>query len=657
MTISPNVLLHGSVEPLPEVTALLAGPLSMIYTEGEIRYVRLAGREVLRRLYVAVRDSSWSTVPSRVIKTVKEILPDSFRITVQIESKLDDIDFYWRNSIVGEARGRILFRVTGTARSRFFRNRIGLCVLFPASECQAVPCVATGIDGKKHKSSFPEFILPHQPFRELAGISYEPFPGAHLNLRFRGDIFEMEDQRNWGDASFKIYSTPLELPIPVEVQKGTVISQSATIKLENRKSTGRKPVFPPVDSSEPITISFDPNKRSTMPRIGLALPTSQFTCGSESTALLRQLNFSHLRVDLHLHREDYKVTLERGIEHSHALNLPLELALFLSPNYEAELDSLAELLKKQSPSVCTVLVFASRSLCTNLAHLEVAREKLSPLLPTALFGGGTDSNFAEINRSRPSVGSFDLLSCSYNPQIHSTDWHSLVENLDGIQSVICSARQFAPNIPIAISPLSLKPRYRPDNTPYPLVDSHRLDPLTDPRQASLFGAGLSVGILKQLAEAGIYSATCFESCGPRGIVQNDSLHAKTDRVPRVTVSGRVFPLFHAFASALSRASASVISTSSSSPYVIQSLAFQQQSETHMLLANLSPNIQKVRFIGLPLGEIRTKSLDESNLALAKEHPDAFGELQYSAVAGTSDSLKLDFQPWAVTSVVGRGLCS
>ncbi|HEY4979371.1 MAG TPA: hypothetical protein VII25_09425 [Candidatus Acidoferrum sp.] len=128
-------------------------------------------------------------------------------------------------------------------------------------------------------------------------------------------------------------------------------------------------------------------------------------------------------------------------------------------------------------------------------------------------------------------------------------------------------------------------------------------------------------------------------------------------MPRVTVSGRVFPLFHAFASALSRASASVISTSSSSPYVIQSLAFQQQSETHMLLANLSPNIQKVRFIGLPLGEIRTKSLDESNLALAKEHPDAFGELQYSAVAGTSDSLKLDFQPWAVTSVVGRGLCS
>ena len=39
-----------------------------------------------------------------------------------------------------------------------------------------------------------------------------------------GDSFEMEDQRNWTDASFKVYGTPLKNLSPVEVKTGTKIS-------------------------------------------------------------------------------------------------------------------------------------------------------------------------------------------------------------------------------------------------------------------------------------------------------------------------------------------------------------------------------------------------------------------------------------------------
>ena len=50
-------------------------------------------------------------------------------------------------------------------------------------------------------------------------------------LTMRGDIFEMEDQRNWSDASFKTYCTPLALPFPVEIDAGTAVTQEVCISL------------------------------------------------------------------------------------------------------------------------------------------------------------------------------------------------------------------------------------------------------------------------------------------------------------------------------------------------------------------------------------------------------------------------------------------
>ena len=50
--------------------------------------------------------------------------------------------------------------------------------------------------------------------------------GVATTATFEGEVFEMEDQRNWTDASYKTYSTPLERPFPVVVAAGAVIEQS-----------------------------------------------------------------------------------------------------------------------------------------------------------------------------------------------------------------------------------------------------------------------------------------------------------------------------------------------------------------------------------------------------------------------------------------------
>jgi hypothetical protein len=55
-------------------------------------------------------------------------------------------------------------------------------------------------------------------------------------LRFAGDVFEMEDQRNWTDASFKTYGRPLARAFPYRIGPGERVRQSVTI--EARTSSG-----------------------------------------------------------------------------------------------------------------------------------------------------------------------------------------------------------------------------------------------------------------------------------------------------------------------------------------------------------------------------------------------------------------------------------
>ncbi len=50
----------------------------------------------------------------------------------------------------------------------------------------------------------------------------------------------MEDQRNWTDASYKTYSTPLALPFPVEIRAGETVEQTVTLWVTRRKVRCRR---------------------------------------------------------------------------------------------------------------------------------------------------------------------------------------------------------------------------------------------------------------------------------------------------------------------------------------------------------------------------------------------------------------------------------
>src|SRR5688500_10576202 len=108
-------------------------------TAGWLRYARLGDVEILRAVYPAVRDRFWNTVPVRLSNLAVDRGEDRFRLMFDAECLSGPIDFAFRGEIDGDSDGTVTYRFSGSARSSFLRNRIGLCVLHPAA-CAGSAC-------------------------------------------------------------------------------------------------------------------------------------------------------------------------------------------------------------------------------------------------------------------------------------------------------------------------------------------------------------------------------------------------------------------------------------------------------------------------------------------------------------------------------------
>jgi hypothetical protein len=641
-TLPLRVLHTGPEEPIRETRELRSGPLSVLYEDGGLRYVRWGSTEILRRVYVAVRDRNWGTVPAVVTDLRVDAGADAFGVTFNVECRSGDIHFAWRGAIRGDAKGTIVFSMDGEARSTFLRNRLGFCVLHPIKECAGRACILERVSGAINRGNFPRYVWAQQPFLDLKAISHEIVPGVRARVDFEGDVFEMEDQRNWGDASYKIYGTPLSLPFPVEVKRGTKIAQKITLTVEGATVASRV-VHPVV----PISVGSTPS--TTLPRIGLCVASHGKPLTPFEVDQLKALHLSHLRIDLAPSSPECDVALLRATSEARALGVPLEIALHLSDAAEAELKALIPRLVRSDAPIGTWLIFHRGEKSTGQKWLNMAREKLIPFHPDTHVGAGTNAYFAEINRAHPPKDA-ELLCYSINPQVHATDNRTLVENLEGLEATVESAQLIAGNHPIAVGPVTLRPRFNPDATAAePESPAGRLPSRVDPRQMSLFGAGWTLGSLKALAKQGIYSLTYYETTGRLGVLEREKdppLHPGFPSRP-----GWAFPLYHVLADVGEFAGAGVLPWTCGNELVVEGLGLTRDGRTRILLANLTDQIQKVR-LACPLlkGEIRVKRLDESNVIAAMEMAGVFRTDDGEAVSG--QPLDLELHPYGLIRIDG-----
>lgn len=639
---SLNMLYYGQHTELPERASLRAGPVSLIFENGAIRYIRLGDREVLRGVYVAVRDYNWDTIPPRLSNLRIESTGDSFRISFDSESRQGEIDFVWRGAIIGESDGRVVFTMDGEARATFRRNRIGFCVLHPIRECAGRACTVEHVDGSITNASFPKFISPHQPFFEIRAISHEVAPGIVAEVRMEGEIFEMEDQRNWTDASFKTYCTPLRIPFPVTVERGTRISQSVTLRLK-----GEIPNLQNDCDDGCVRLALGEQPIGLLPQIGLGAASHGQPLTVTEIERLKRLNLSRLRVDLRLSSPAWEAQLTQAVSEAKALELKLDVALTLSDEAEAELTALCEAMRSVNPAVRAWLIFHKSEKVTSQRWIELAREHLQSYDTNAQFGSGSNAYFTELNREHPPVDQLDFVCFSINPQVHAFDNDSLVETLEAQAATIESARKFIGDKPLHISPVTLKPRFNPDATGPEVTRPGMAPSQVDARQMSLFGAAWTIGALKALAESGVESVTFYETTGWRGVMEVES--GSTFPELFSSIPGAVFPLYHALADAWEFAGGETLPVESSDPLRANALAIQRDDSLCLLLANYRLEPVELRIQNIH-GRAAVRRLDETSVLAAMTDPQTFRSGIDERVTASGE-LSLILKPYATARVL------
>lgn len=627
-------LYYGRDAPPSEILELRAGRLTAWFEPqlAFLRHLRLGGREVLRGVYSAVRDRNWGTVSPQVRNLRIEQAGLAFAATFDVECRQEPIDFFWKGQLKGDKDGTVRFSMDGEARSAFLRNRIGFCVLHPIRECAGQPCTVEHVDRSVEKGRFPDLISPHQPFFAIRAISHQVEPGVEAEVRVEGDTFEMEDQRNWTDASYKTYCTPLALPFPAEVPAGTRIRQSVTVMLKGRPRVMVS--VPP--ASVALRVEGTP---VPLPRIGMGIATESPALDAREVSRLRATNPAHLRVDLKPGEDSWKELFRRAGRESAALSTGLEAAVFLSDAAEDELRAVAAEAESLKPRIARWLIFHVKENSTSEHWVRLARQQLK-----GPIGTGTNANFTELNRGRPGDPP-EVVCYSANPQVHAFDNLSLAETFEGLRDTVRTARQFIGKSELAVTPVTFKPRFNPVATAAETrPPSGELPSSVDERQMSLFGAGWTLGSLQALAERGVEHLTYYETTGWRGLMETSGGSPLLEKFR--SVPGSVFPLYHVLADAGEFAGGEVVPVNSSAPLEVVGVMLRRGERKRFLAANLTPRVQYMRIHGSRLGpRLRIWKLDEHSAPMAMRRPEEFRRSAGRLVQAVGDLVEVALLPY------------
>ena len=224
----------GTVQHAGQI--LRAGPVLLKLEDGELRYLRVGDKEIVRRIYFGVRDGNWATAMPRFTKMQVEKADDHFTIDMAAECKKGPVDYHWTGTVSGAADGKITFHAQGAANADFDSNRIGLCVLF-GTPSLAGQAFAT--DGSPAQGTFPRLVAGELVGKQFHSLRYTTDHGLNVACTLEGAIFDMEDQRNWGDSSWKAYA-----PLPYaykQVKKGESKEETVTISVTGVNAAETRP--------------------------------------------------------------------------------------------------------------------------------------------------------------------------------------------------------------------------------------------------------------------------------------------------------------------------------------------------------------------------------------------------------------------------------
>jgi D-apionolactonase len=493
----------------------------------EVADIHFDGVYLLRAVRLVVRDRDWNTVPVEVLSQ-RSTGSNNGTLVTELRFAANDIEYSGSINVrLDDAELAIDFE--GQALVDFERNRIGLVVLHPAADAGRAVQVKHS-DGSVTAGSWPTDFSPHQPFRDVVGFGWSK-DGVTASLSFTGDVFETEDQRNWTDASFKTYSTPLDLPFPVLVRAGTTCHQAVRLTVTGHRSpgVGTEP------SEDRVTIS------STV--TGQLPPISLGACLYPPPAQLPEIPpfYESVLVEIKGDEGRWPEHLQSAAQQAEALNAQLDVRIVT-----AEPDAVRRCVDQLAGlPVLRLGVFDAHSHVSTPPLWEALRDRAQQQGFGGQLVGGTRAHFTELNRQIQQIPpDVPTLSFSITPQMHASEIPHILDSLAMQRVVAENARRLAGDRPVLLGPITLARRFNAVATtdpPDPAVDASRA---IDPLQPTEFTAAWTLASVASLTAAGVTGICYFETRGPRGIVTSEGSLTPAGRILNVLAQLRGGPVRH-----------------------------------------------------------------------------------------------------------------
>jgi hypothetical protein len=616
LEFSRAVKLCGTEEVDPPSQKLTAGPLTAELENGQLRYVAFRGVEALRAIAFLVRDQNWGTYTPRIdFLSVKE---GAGSFTVEYRATCADPNqrLQYEARITGSSEGALAFEAVATPETDFVTNRAGFVVLHPAGLAGQKLKVAH-VDGREEETRFPEWISPSQPVFDIRALSHEAGPGLWATCRMEGDAFEMEDQRNWTDASYKTYVRPLALPWGYTLAKGSRHEQSVRLSF-----TGGGSGVGGARVGAAVAIILGQDLPLRMPELGVALPHDGIEAASDSVDALRALKLRFLVCHADL-RDSAALSKFEGIRkagEAAAAKIVLEVIVPDEANAEASLKPVAAAAKRARLEIDSIVVSSAADLKSwqpgakrpDRPSVEEIAKAARTTFPGVKMGGGMLSTFTELNRKRPKVALFDFITHTTCSIVHAPDDRSVMETLETLPALISSTRAMIGEKPYRIGPSAIAARMNPYGRGVLDNPTNRRVCLTDndPRQRSLFNAAWTLGYVAACAYGGIEAVALGAATGPLGFIHHRS--ANRPQLYFDFLDGHaVYPAFHVLAGLARGGGHHLIEAKSSEPRKVATLAWREDTRLVLWLANLTAEPLTIRLGGFDDARRQASILDSA----------------------------------------------
>ena len=480
-----------------------------------LRWIAAHGIEHVRRVGIVIRDRQWRTIEPESNSVVLRQARDN---TMQLSglTRVGNGYIDWRLAFRKSRRGMVVeafMHVRGTVTT----NRAGLVVLLPSNRYAGSRHRTRHCDGQQSRGRLASQVSAHQPVQDIATITLAPTFGPLIALAFEGDVFEMEDQRNWLDPTFKLYNRPLAAPFPYRLRDGERLVQRVTISLAAAGTCVRR--SPSRAAAKPRT--------GRMPMLGVATAEGRVPRDPLIVEAVRALGpgFVHHRTGAGARGTRAAVSLATALNTVVRIEAVAPTRAF--PNALA-----GALLADSQASIDSFAVYP-------LAHST--SRALQRQFPRAAICSGTFSDFVMLNRAPPPA-SADRVTFALCPTVHAVDDRSLIETLDALPDVFAQARRLAVGRPIDLGPCSLRRRLVP-RTGRPAIGPASPDGIArdvDPRQPAMLAAAWLACVIAHAATHGVASLCGFEATGARGFIATPEHEPSVARGAQLTPAGAAF---------------------------------------------------------------------------------------------------------------------